>query len=205
MTVSNFVAHDSYKLTAREVYSLIVKGDLTVEAYAKSLLSRINARDNAVKAWAYLDPIAVLEQAKILDAIPHEERGPLHGVAIGVKDIMLTKGNYDMWINLLLLRTLRTVSRRTDHLRNTSVIVKFLSWLTLIQNLLRNTILLYIPLLLLSLSMPGRSSLSERLELYLLARPRPPNSPQPLRADRVRTLTTQPARQADRLQDQLQR
>jgi hypothetical protein len=40
------------------------KGDLTVEAYATSLLARISARDHVVKAWAYLDPAYVLSEAK---------------------------------------------------------------------------------------------------------------------------------------------
>lgn len=69
-------------------------GDLKVEDYARSLLSRIEARDSVTKAWAYLDPSFVLEQARKLDAIPAEKRGPLHGIAIGVKDMILTKGKF---------------------------------------------------------------------------------------------------------------
>ncbi|KAF1349203.1 amidase signature enzyme [Lizonia empirigonia] len=42
----------------------------------------------AVKAWAFIDPAYVMEQARALDAIPVSERGPLHGVAIAVKDLM---------------------------------------------------------------------------------------------------------------------
>jgi Asp-tRNA(Asn)/Glu-tRNA(Gln) amidotransferase A subunit family amidase len=38
------------------------------------------------------DPELVLSQARALDQIPHEQRGPLHGVAIGIKDIMNTRG-----------------------------------------------------------------------------------------------------------------
>ncbi|KKY25592.1 putative glutamyl-trna amidotransferase subunit a [Phaeomoniella chlamydospora] len=66
-------------------------GELTVEDYAKSLLTRIKDRDPVVKAWAYLDPEHVLAAAQELDKIPPQKRGPLHGVAIGVKDMMLTK------------------------------------------------------------------------------------------------------------------
>lgn len=39
-----------------------------------------------------LDPEFVLEQARALDQIPYNERGPLHGLAIGIKDIANTKG-----------------------------------------------------------------------------------------------------------------
>jgi Asp-tRNA(Asn)/Glu-tRNA(Gln) amidotransferase A subunit family amidase len=81
-----------YLLTASQAVALMKKGDLTVEDYARSLLSRIKERDDVVKAWAYLDPDFVIAQAKKLDAMPAEKRGPLHGVAIGVKDVILTKG-----------------------------------------------------------------------------------------------------------------
>jgi Asp-tRNA(Asn)/Glu-tRNA(Gln) amidotransferase A subunit family amidase len=66
-------------------------GSLTVEVYAKSLLSRVKSRDGVVHAWAYLDPELVLQRARELDQLPAEKRGPLHGVAIGVKDVILTK------------------------------------------------------------------------------------------------------------------
>ncbi|KAI0020786.1 amidase [Xylariomycetidae sp. FL0641] len=82
---------EPYRLTASEALSAFQDGSLTVEAYARSLLSRIAARDEAVKAWAYLDPEYVIAQAQALDAVPRAQRGPLHGVAVGVKDIIYTK------------------------------------------------------------------------------------------------------------------
>jgi len=81
-----------HRLTASEAVTLMRKGDLTVEDYAKSLLARVKARDHVVKAWAYLDAELVLAQARKLDQIPPDKRGPLHGVVVGVKDIILTKG-----------------------------------------------------------------------------------------------------------------
>ncbi len=83
---------EPYRLSALEALELIKKGDLTVEAYATSLLGRIQAREPTIKAWAYIDPDAVLAQARALDQVPPEARGPLHGIAIGVKDVFLTKG-----------------------------------------------------------------------------------------------------------------
>ncbi|KAL9560979.1 hypothetical protein ACKAV7_014823 [Fusarium commune] len=62
-----------------------------IEQYASSLLERIERRDDDVKAWAYLDPKAVLEQARALDRVPKDQRGPLHGLPVGIKDIILTK------------------------------------------------------------------------------------------------------------------
>ncbi|RTE78643.1 hypothetical protein BHE90_006877 [Fusarium euwallaceae] len=80
-----------YKLTATQALELLKNNDMTVEEYALSLLHRIKENDGAVKAWAHLDPDFVLSQARALDQIPEDMRGPLHGLAIGVKDIMDTK------------------------------------------------------------------------------------------------------------------
>ncbi|GAB7352242.1 hypothetical protein MBLNU459_g2713t1 [Dothideomycetes sp. NU459] len=82
---------EPWKLTATQAVGLMRSGDLTVEDYAKSLLSRIASRDSVVKAWAYLDPEFVLAQARKLDQVAPEKRGPLHGIAVGVKDVILTK------------------------------------------------------------------------------------------------------------------
>lgn len=86
------MSSDLHRLTATEFLSKIKAGEISVQDYAKSLLARIEARDNDVKAWAYLDPEYVMKQAKALDAISPTERGPLHGVAIAVKDVIYTKG-----------------------------------------------------------------------------------------------------------------
>lgn len=85
---------DLCQLTASEVLGKIKAGEVTVEDYAKSLLGRIEARDGAVQAWAYLDSKSVIEQAKALDVVPMAERGPLHGVAIAVKDVIYTKRKF---------------------------------------------------------------------------------------------------------------
>jgi len=89
---------EPYHLTATQALKLMKDGSLSVENYAKSLLERIDSRDEVVKAWAFLDPKFVLEQARKLDQIPAEKRGLLHGVAIGVKDVILTKGWYSLFV-----------------------------------------------------------------------------------------------------------
>lgn len=88
---------EAWKLTATQALALMRSGDLKVEDYAKSLLSRISARDSVVKAWAYLDPEFVLAQARKLDQVSPAERGPLHGIAVGVKDVILTKGRQTLF------------------------------------------------------------------------------------------------------------
>ncbi|KAJ7355533.1 glutamyl-tRNA amidotransferase subunit A [Mycena albidolilacea] len=81
------MAMPPYRRTATEFLS----SGLRVEDYVRSILDRIALRDSAVQAWAFLDPEYVLSEARRLDAIPLEQRGPLHGVPVGVKDIFYTK------------------------------------------------------------------------------------------------------------------
>ncbi|KAF7561956.1 hypothetical protein G7046_g2179 [Stylonectria norvegica] len=82
---------EPWRLTASAALANIRVGDLTIQDYAISLLDRIKQRDDAVKAWVYLDPEYVLEQAKALDKMPMNQRGPLHGLPIAVKDVIYTK------------------------------------------------------------------------------------------------------------------
>ncbi|KAI9172543.1 Glutamyl-tRNA(Gln) amidotransferase subunit A 1 [Paramyrothecium foliicola] len=81
----------AYKLTATEALKQMHRGHMTVEQYAQSLLERIRERDDAVRAWAHLDPDYIIQQARILDKVPLEKRGPLHGLPIAVKDVIYTK------------------------------------------------------------------------------------------------------------------
>ncbi|KAJ7281943.1 amidase [Mycena rebaudengoi] len=78
---------EPYRMSAAE----FLASGLTVEDYTTSILDRIATRDAEVAAWTHIDPQYLLAQARELDKIPLEKRGPLHGVPIGVKDIMYTK------------------------------------------------------------------------------------------------------------------
>jgi Asp-tRNA(Asn)/Glu-tRNA(Gln) amidotransferase A subunit family amidase len=84
----------AYSLTASEALAKLRRNELTVEQYAQSLLQRIQERDDAVRAWAFLDPEYVLEQARALDKVPKGKRGPLHGLPVAVKDVIYTKGMF---------------------------------------------------------------------------------------------------------------
>lgn len=86
------MAAEPFRWTAVEALQAFSTGSLTVEQYAESLLGRIQERDPIVNAWAHIDPSQVLEQAKALDRLPKDQRGPLHGVAVAVKDVIYTKG-----------------------------------------------------------------------------------------------------------------
>jgi len=79
-------------LTASQAARLYDTGELTVTELATSTLTRIKARDESVKGWAYLDEELVMKKARDLDSIPKAQRGPLHGITIAVKDVIYTKG-----------------------------------------------------------------------------------------------------------------
>jgi Asp-tRNA(Asn)/Glu-tRNA(Gln) amidotransferase A subunit family amidase len=76
------------RLTASEIATGIRDGQITAEAVARACLARIAERDADVRAWSFVDPDAVIRRARELDKGPI--RGPLHGVPIGVKDMIDT-------------------------------------------------------------------------------------------------------------------
>jgi len=77
-----------HELSAAEAARRIAAGDATAEALAAACLERIAARDEEVRAWAFIDRKQALAQARALDRMPR--RGRLHGVPFGVKDIIDT-------------------------------------------------------------------------------------------------------------------
>ena len=82
------------RLTASQALIKIRNDEISIEDWVTSLLSRIDDRDDLVGAWAFLDKERVISEAQRLDKIPKEQRGMLHGVPIGVKDVIYTKGQY---------------------------------------------------------------------------------------------------------------
>lgn len=76
-------------LEAGDVLPRLRAGSLSVEAYARACLERIERRDPVIRAWAHVDVDHVIAQARTLDRC--EVKGPLHGLPVGVKDIFLTE------------------------------------------------------------------------------------------------------------------
>ncbi len=68
------------------------RGELTSGAYTEACLARIAATEPMIGAWTFLDPERALDQARAADAARSAGRplGPLHGVPVGVKDIIDT-------------------------------------------------------------------------------------------------------------------
>jgi Asp-tRNA(Asn)/Glu-tRNA(Gln) amidotransferase A subunit family amidase len=82
---------DLHKLTAIEAAEAIRAGRLSSEALVKACLGQIG--DDDIRAWAYLDGDLALVQAREMDRIRKSGRaiGALHGVPVGLKDIIDTK------------------------------------------------------------------------------------------------------------------
>ena len=85
---------NSNELTVAEAARAIAERRLTAVELAEACLDRIQALDERLKAWVYVDRETVLADAQAADAAVSANRalGPLHGVPIGVKDIYYTAG-----------------------------------------------------------------------------------------------------------------
>ena len=79
----------SNDLTLTAAAAAIASGDLSSERLVRNCLDRIEARDPVIRAWAFIDPELALAQARACDKAG-ERLGPLHGVPIGIKDIIET-------------------------------------------------------------------------------------------------------------------
>lgn len=83
---------DVSTLTATQAAQAIGDGRLSSEELVGGCLARIRADESRVQAWAFLDEGLALDRAREADAARREGRplGPLHGVPVGVKDIIDT-------------------------------------------------------------------------------------------------------------------
>ncbi len=79
---------DLNTLSATEAAAKIARGEITSEDLVRDCLAHIEAREDAVGAWEFLDPDRAIDQAKHCDGTPR--RSPLHGIPIGVKDVIET-------------------------------------------------------------------------------------------------------------------
>ena len=76
------------ELSASEAAAAIAAGRLKSADLVAACIARIEAREPTVKAWEQFDAQRALAEARARDA--EAPRGPLHGVPVGVKDIIDT-------------------------------------------------------------------------------------------------------------------
>jgi Asp-tRNA(Asn)/Glu-tRNA(Gln) amidotransferase A subunit family amidase len=79
-------------LSAAHAAAAIASGEISAEGVMQACLDRIAEQERSVGAFAFIDPTAALADARAADTRRREGKGvgPLHGVPIGVKDIIDT-------------------------------------------------------------------------------------------------------------------
>jgi aspartyl-tRNA(Asn)/glutamyl-tRNA(Gln) amidotransferase subunit A len=109
---------EAARLGAREAARRIREGRLSPVALAEACFARITALDGQLKAWSHLDDAGALDVARQRDAEARSGRivGPLHGVAVGIKDIidvagMPTTGGAQPWAHTRPSRDATCVAR----------------------------------------------------------------------------------------------
>ena len=80
-------------ISAIELVDKLKSGEISCVDACKEYLKRVDKFDKDVKAWAYLDKKLLLEKAEEKDEYRKSGKplGPLHGLPIGVKDIIGTQ------------------------------------------------------------------------------------------------------------------
>ena len=87
-------ANDPFELTAAEARALMDKGELSPLDLTESCLSRIDAHEDALRAWAHVDREGAVAAARRAgdELLVIGRKSPLHGIPIGIKDIYRTNG-----------------------------------------------------------------------------------------------------------------
>ncbi|MPZ74809.1 MAG: amidase, partial [Nitriliruptorales bacterium] len=73
-----------------DIAGILRVGELGALELTTACLEAIEAREDELRAWEHRDPNLVLARARELDGLRADERGPLHGIPVGVKDIIDT-------------------------------------------------------------------------------------------------------------------
>lgn len=78
--------------TSAELQQALLNKEITIADLTKEAYARIDALDGEVGAFLALNKAAAEQEAAEKDQVPFEERGPLFGLPIGVKDNIVTEG-----------------------------------------------------------------------------------------------------------------
>lgn len=82
----------NFSHTAKELQEKLATKEITFRQLTEEAYTRIEAIDQDVQAFLALNKEAALAEADKNDAEPAENRGPLFGLPIGVKDNIVTEG-----------------------------------------------------------------------------------------------------------------
>lgn len=88
--------HEPREWSIREAGERMRDGELTAERLMESCLERIHAREGIIHAWVGVYEKEALAEARRCDREMRRgcPRGPLHGIPVGVKDIIDVQGQY---------------------------------------------------------------------------------------------------------------
>lgn len=110
--------HSALPRTITAAAPLLRRGELTPVDLVEACFARIDRHEPKVHAWAYLDRDRALADAKRLtDELQRgEDRGPLHGIPVGIKDIidvydMPTGCGSKLWANSYARKDATCVAR----------------------------------------------------------------------------------------------
>ena len=78
--------------SALQMADMVRRGETNAEDLVRDALELIEKTDSQIKAWAFIDAERAIACAKLLDEMRESGRalGPLHGVPVGLKDIIDT-------------------------------------------------------------------------------------------------------------------
>ena len=84
-----------FSISANAIVEKLKNGDISCVDLCKAYIERIDKFEKNIKAWTFFDKKLLLEKAEEKDEYRKSGKplGPLHGLPIGIKDII---GTYDM-------------------------------------------------------------------------------------------------------------
>lgn len=81
-----------FERSSKELQESLHSGELTIADLTNEAFARIEKLDGDVQSFLALNKEKATEQAAEMDQVPFEQRGPLFGLPIGVKDNIVTEG-----------------------------------------------------------------------------------------------------------------
>ena len=81
-----------FERTSAQLQESLKAGELTIADLTSEAFARVEKLDGDVEAFLALNKEQATARAAELDKVPFEERGPLFGMPIGVKDNIVTEG-----------------------------------------------------------------------------------------------------------------
>src|SRR6478752_2176008 len=85
---------EAWELGITEASGLLRRGELSAAELVESVIGRLEATEDSVHAWVHVDRLGARNAARAADdsVARGEFLGPLHGIPLGVKDVIGVRG-----------------------------------------------------------------------------------------------------------------